>query len=58
MNFKFKVLTRSQQRFINGGTGPAGGDSSTPGPTGCTGDVDGNPDTTWDRYCKDGEDQQ
>lgn len=46
-----KILSKKQQSMING-LGPASGDSST---TGCTGDVDGDPNTTWDKYCLEGE---
>ena len=47
-----RILSKQEQRTINAG-GPGG--SGAPITTGCTGDVDGNPDTTWDKFCYDHE---
>ena len=51
-----KILTKHQQRFING-FGPASSGSGQEPETGCTGDLDGDMNTTYDKYCKEGETQ-
>lgn len=49
----FKVLNKSELQNIKGKGGHKPWTPELPKP--CTGDVDGNPNTTWDRYCKKGE---
>ncbi len=49
----FKILSKKELQNIKG---ESQGRTWTPqAPKPCTGDVDGDPNTTWDRYCKKGE---
>ncbi|MFY7669746.1 hypothetical protein ACOSP6_01525 [Tenacibaculum sp. MEBiC06402] len=50
---EYRLLSKNELQNIKGKGGQKTWTPELPKP--CTGDLDGDPNTTWDRYCKKGE---